>query len=155
MAWLDRRTKRLMRRVVDNSKSVAEKIRKDIKEQLSSKYGVASNQLPLFPTGPVKMIVYYYKRLPNNAFVGGRRDGGLSEQYLTGMGGHTNQSGALVDVGAPDLDNLLKLTMDAAEGVVYCNDRQVVAMSATKLLDQELPCIGRTVIEFGLCAGVE
>ena len=36
------------------------------------------------------------------------------------------------DAGKPDIDNVLKLVMDALEGVAYKNDAQVVRCSAAK-----------------------
>jgi Holliday junction resolvase RusA-like endonuclease len=43
-----------------------------------------------------------------------------------------------------DIDNLAKLVLDALHGVAFANDRQIVHLAATKLVDRDNP---RTEIE--------
>lgn len=45
-----------------------------------------------------------------------------------------------------DVDNLAKFTMDAMNGVVYPDDKQVVVLVASKLCDNTDECNGRTVV---------
>ena len=39
-------------------------------------------------------------------------------------------------VGRPDLDNLIKILLDSANGIVYVDDAQVVEIHATKVYDE-------------------
>ncbi len=48
---------------------------------------------------------------------------------------------------APDIDNLAKFVLDALNGLVYHDDRQVVKLVVDQLLDSERSCTGRTVVE--------
>ena len=43
-----------------------------------------------------------------------------------------------------DVDNLAKFVLDSLNGVLYSDDRQVVSLKATKLLDSEGTCDGAT-----------
>jgi Holliday junction resolvase RusA-like endonuclease len=44
----------------------------------------------------------------------------------------------------PDVDNLVKFVLDALNGVLYHDDRQVIVLVARKLRDNEGTCEGRT-----------
>jgi Holliday junction resolvase RusA-like endonuclease len=44
---------------------------------------------------------------------------------------HAARSGAMRPTGKPDLDNWIKLPMDACEGILYANDSQVVGFGGT------------------------
>ena len=46
-----------------------------------------------------------------------------------------------------DIDNLCKFVMDTLNGIVYVDDRQVVQLMATKVLDCEDECLGATEVE--------
>lgn len=46
-----------------------------------------------------------------------------------------------------DIDNLCKFVMDTLNGIVYVDDRQVVQLTATKVLDCEDECLGATEVE--------
>ena len=46
-----------------------------------------------------------------------------------------------------DIDNLCKFVMDTLNGIVYVDDRQVVQLTATKVLDSEDECLGATEVE--------
>ena len=47
----------------------------------------------------------------------------------------------------PDIDNLAKFVLDALNGLLYTDDRQVVKLLVYKLLDNQGECEGRTVVE--------
>jgi len=46
--------------------------------------------------------------------------------------------------GATDIDNLAKFVMDAMNGVLYDDDKQIVTVSATKVYDNVGDCLGAT-----------
>jgi len=53
----------------------------------------------------------------------------------------------------PDLDNLLKYTLDACSGVLYKDDRQVVKIEAYKQRDNHDFCHGGTIIQISKFTG--
>jgi Holliday junction resolvase RusA-like endonuclease len=55
------------------------------------------------------------------------------------------QSGLLHPEVTPDLDNIAKSILDGMEGIVYDNDKRVVAMSLTKSYGE--PLVEVTVTE--------
>lgn len=92
----------------------------------------------LFPADvPVTMVIEFYTRRPLQDFVGNKRKlGNLRPQAAV------NQ---FLPIG-PDVDNLAKLVMDALNGIVYSDDRQVVVLETCKLRDNHGLCNGRTKI---------
>ena len=50
----------------------------------------------------------------------------------------------------PDIDNLTKSVLDAADGILWFEDAQVVSLSAVKRFASEGPCIHLTVQEYEL-----
>lgn len=50
-----------------------------------------------------------------------------------------------------DIDNLCKFVLDALQGVVYKNDRQVVRLVVSKRKDDKGSCEGRTVVNVKEC----
>ena len=51
----------------------------------------------------------------------------------------------------PDIDNLCKFVMDALNGIVYNDDRQVVVLHAIKLRDSDGTCNGKTIVHVTQC----
>ena len=85
---------------------------------------------------PVVVTVKFFMRRPNHDFKGGNRSSGCLKSMV-----------ALVRPIRPDIDNLAKFVLDGLNGLVYSDDRQVVKLVASKLLDMEGDCGGRTVVE--------
>ena len=55
----------------------------------------------------------------------------------------------LVHTSGTDIDNLIKFTLDAMEGVVCMNSSQCVKVIASKLHDNKEDCEGHTVVLVG------
>jgi Holliday junction resolvase RusA-like endonuclease len=78
--------------------------------------------LPLFKgEAPISLRIVFTFPRPNSHFTAKDRN------HLR------NNAPALYKVAAPDLDNLDKLVMDAANGILYDDDSQVVSMKSTKV----------------------
>ena len=86
---------------------------------------------------PVVVEVRFYMPRPNYDFKGGKR----------GLWHRLKKSLPCCRPHAPDIDNLLKFVLDAMNGLVYADDRQVVKAVAYKLLDSSGYCNGRTELE--------
>ena len=85
----------------------------------------------------VSMECYFYLRRPNSDFIGRvRKSGKLRED--------AKERGKVPSV--PDTDNLGKFVMDALNGIVYADDRQVTRVIFQKELDKKGTCDGRTEI---------
>ena len=56
--------------------------------------------------------------------------------------------GVILPAKRPDLDNYVKMVLDACESVVYIDDKQVVRLRASKVYG-ETPGIEVTFIEIG------
>ena len=94
------------------------------------------SQGPAFGRGvAVEMEVKFHCKRPNSDFVGNVRGAGRLRSWLP-----------RVRPIRPDIDNLAKFVLDGLNGLVYHDDRQVVRLVATKLLDCEGDCAGRTSI---------
>ena len=94
----------------------------------------------MFPTYPIVLAVYCHRPLPKSAFVGNKRGNPLkqsAEHWVERT--HTH---------APDVDNFGKFVLDALEGTVYANDRQVIKLCMVKCWDVRQPCTGRTHVKF-------
>ena len=97
----------------------------------------ATQNAVVFPSGvPLTVSIAFHMRRPNTDFVGGNRLAGA----LKGAAPAARPIG-------PDIDNLAKFILDGLNGVLFQDDRQVVQLTALKLLDNEQGCNGRTVIE--------
>ena len=79
----------------------------------------------------------FYRRLPNSAFLGGRRN----EDDLR----HKERT---PDLCTPDIDTMAKFVLDALTGVIYTDDRQVSKSIQHKMWDTLPPYNGRTLISF-------
>jgi Holliday junction resolvase RusA-like endonuclease len=53
----------------------------------------------------------------------------------------------VIPYGVAEINNLGKLVLDALNGVVYTDDRQVVELTLHKLLDNKMDCLGCTIIK--------
>jgi Holliday junction resolvase RusA-like endonuclease len=53
-------------------------------------------------------------------------------------------------VSKPDVDNMVKLVLDAMQGIVYSNDSHIDTVIATKAYDDVGPCTGRISIDVSL-----
>ena len=92
---------------------------------------------PVFPAGvSVAVVVRCYLRRPNTDFKRGDRLGHMLKAMVP--------SARPV---VPDIDNMAKFILDAMNGLVYKDDRQVVHLVVSKLLDNEGACEGRTEVE--------
>ena len=79
----------------------------------------------------VTMTVIVYRRIPK----------GASKKKTAAM-----MAGALLPTTKPDLDNYVKAVVDAANGVIFKDDSQVVAINARKAFDDGQGA--RTVVTF-------
>ena len=94
----------------------------------------SSNQV-VFPQGvPVAVEIRCCMRRPNQDFQGGCRLNSL-KSFLPS-----------VRPVVPDIDNLAKFVLDAMNGVVYHDDRQVCQLRVAKVLDDDGDCGGKTII---------
>ena len=90
----------------------------------------------LFPVGvPVGVVIVCHMRRPNSDFKGGIRGCGRLKSNLP-----------LVWAICPDVDNLVKFILDALNGVIYKDDKQVVKLEVLKVLDNIGACEGRTLV---------
>lgn len=98
----------------------------------------ATNNHVMFPANiPVSVTIWLYRRRSNMDFRGGRR----APENIRPVAAPT-----AVANDPADIDNLGKLVLDALNGVVYADDRQVVSLVLHKQRDSEGACLGRTVV---------
>lgn len=91
----------------------------------------------VFPSGvPLTVSLTFHMKRPNTDFVGGNR-----------FAGSLKRGAPAARPISPDIDNLTKFILDGLNGVLFEDDRQVLQLTALKLLDNEGECMGRTVIE--------
>ena len=93
-------------------------------------------------------IVFRMKR-PLNHFVASRRAGPNARLKAAYAGTRWPPDGRAM---RSDVDNLAKFVMDSLNGVLYVDDRQVVRLSAMKVLDSEGSCLGATEVEISVLA---
>jgi Holliday junction resolvase RusA-like endonuclease len=87
---------------------------------------------------PVKMSIKFFIKRPLTDFKRTQRaEGNLKARA---------QSNCYCPI-APDIDNLAKFVLDALNGLVYSDDRQVVVLSIVKYRDSMGLCEGRTEVE--------
>jgi len=95
----------------------------------------------LFPRHEyLKMSLVFRLRRPKSHFVGGRPGRGRLRPSAPGR----------LHRGRADVDNLAKFVMDALNGLVYEDDRQVVHLDAIKVLDSEGECLGATEVDISV-----
>ena len=101
-----------------------------------AKSAIGQQQLPLVPKGQtVSMVVTFFMKRRKSDFTSGCRSSGLKQ----------NVSSAPPMI--PDIDNLIKLVLDALNGVVYYDDGQVSSILSTKTRDNVGGCLGRTQVQ--------
>lgn len=104
-------------------------------QQLVYQEGGAS-LVPLFAEGvPLVMKIILRIKRPMNHFVASKRLNSMREKAP--------------DQTAPtrsDVDNLGKLVLDSLNGVLYHDDRQIISLHLTKLLDNDGLCEGSTEV---------
>jgi hypothetical protein len=94
---------------------------------------------PLFGVSESLIMTMVFRlRRPNDHFVGGRRGPGRLRP--------TALAQLLPSPRPPDVDNLAKFVLDSLNGLLYTDDRQVVSLHVTKLLDNEGLCLGSTEV---------
>lgn len=98
----------------------------------------------LFPKGTlVQMRVVFHLRRPLSHFQKRQRNMFCIKDKLTGL------SEALAS-SHKDVDNLAKMVMDAANGILYHDDSQVVKLTVEKRFDSEGHCEGRTEVHISV-----
>ncbi len=106
--------------------------------------GILRSQLPAEPHPyygrdvPLNIECEFYRRLPNSHFRSDVRD----ESHIKYLSTMVNA----YDSSTPDVDNLVKFVMEAMQKTVYHDDVQVVMQSGVKMLDNEPPYDGRTIV---------
>ena len=93
---------------------------------------------PIFGKDPVRMSCRWYRALPQDYFINRQRERGLKDKYTEGC--------LISDCMTPDTDNLQKFVMDALEGIMYEDDKQVVSIDSSKWMDTKKPYLGRTCV---------
>ena len=97
----------------------------------------ATQNAVVFPSGvPLTVALAFHMRRPNTDFRGGNRSAASLKK-----------AAPATRPFSPDIDNLVKFILDCLNGVLFEDDRQVVQLTALKVLDNEGECNGRTAIE--------
>ena len=112
----------------------------DLDDECDGK-GTPSTPVVLFSQHEfLKMKVVFRMKRPKIHFVGSRPGPGRLKPSAPGKL-HSIRS---------DVDNLAKFVMDALNGLVYVDDRQVVNLNVIKVLDSEGLCRGATDVEISV-----
>lgn len=94
--------------------------------------------IPLFPHGDFLVVsLRFMMKRPDSHFKNGNRSMGVRG---------TLAEGDRSTLKTKDLDNLVKFCLDGLQGPMYGNDSCIVSLQATKELDNEGLCLGRTMI---------
>lgn len=88
----------------------------------------------------LKMSLVFRMKRPKSHFVGNKPGAGRLKPSAPGK----------LHRGRADVDNLAKFVMDALNGLVYVDDRQVVHLDAIKVLDSEGSCRGATDVDISV-----
>ena len=141
MSWMKKAT--LFRRVVNKASPKIKAFRDRFIEIMRQEEEAIGNrlELPLIPEGAVCMEILFHRRMPNSAFTNRQR-------WRPFVQGRFNRDLNWEDTRVPDIDNLAKFVLDALNGVVYKDDGQVCKLVLYKLVDNQPPCDGRTIIRF-------
>jgi Holliday junction resolvase RusA-like endonuclease len=98
--------------------------------------------VPFFPEGQaLVMTILFSMKRPNNHFVANRR--GMLEDGC-------RLKATAPSVTSPtrtDVDNLAKFVLDSCNGLLYEDDRQVISLHVTKVLDEQGTCLGSTQVD--------
>ena len=105
----------------------------------STNNNIGNNSLLLFPEGEylAATILFRLKR-PKNHFI----------SNTPGKGRLKAKSPDFLHPSRSDIDNLVKFVLDAFNGILYSDDKQIVRLCTTKVLDSEGNCTGATDIIF-------
>jgi Holliday junction resolvase RusA-like endonuclease len=111
---------------------------RNIVQQLVYQEGDASLvQVPLFAEGvPLVMKIVMRTKRPKNHFVASRPGPDRMREKAPDQTAPTRS----------DVDNLGKLVLDALNGLLYHDDRQIISLHLTKLLDNDGLCKGSTEV---------
>ena len=117
------------------------RIRELVIQDARENYDVDLSQGGAYFAGlPVRVVMRFYRRLPNTAFVNEKRTNRLKQEWRNYIIGTP-------DIKRPDLDNMCKLIIDALQGIVYDDDMFVVKIVAIKCYDYEFPYEGKTEVD--------
>ena len=104
-----------------------------------------NSRLPVLPNQPVWVKIFFFKRPPNNMFIGGSNRTRPKEELSTAINNGTPVFRAM----KPDTDNCVKFVLDALSKVAWKDDYQVCFIQALKCYDTRAPYEGRTEVYFG------
>lgn len=90
--------------------------------------------ITFFPDEFLEMSIVFRLKRPKSHFVNNKPGEGRIKTNAPGKYHPTRT----------DIDNLAKFVLDSLNGVLYTDDRQVVSLKATKVLDSEGDCDGAT-----------
>ena len=97
---------------------------------------VSNNVQMLSVDAKLSITIIYSLRRPLFHYRGRNRDNGVVPCRVTR--GHPTAGG--------DLDNLVKFTLDALQGSLFPNDRQIVQIAATKVFSEDPHSLGSTTV---------
>jgi Holliday junction resolvase RusA-like endonuclease len=120
-------------RVINPSKSIQDSFSTAVKDLMGG------STMPLFedePSTGLAVSIYFRIRRPNNHYVGGRR-----------LVGNIRTDMARIRPTGGDLDNLLKFILDALNGILYTDDKQVIAIKTMKLWADDPTSLGSTTVK--------
>ena len=105
-------------------------------QQFAEKVRQYKPQTPF--SGPIRIKLKYVFKRPKSHFGTGRNAAILKSGAPTF---HTSK---------PDVDNLVKFTLDAMNGEFYIDDKQVVEIRAEKVYNNECDCAGYTDVQLNV-----
>ena len=137
MAWMQNGV--LRRQVTNPAKNDIEALRNSFKTLMQGKYN--HTKFPMFDWEPVSISMCFYLRFPNKVFKKNDRSKGFKV-------GRPTRNGRWPITKVPDIDNLAKFVLDALNGVVHKDDKQVSFLCLFKVGDSCPPHEGRTIVRF-------
>ena len=94
---------------------------------------------PVFSVGDLLVVsLRFLMKRPLNHFICRNRSMGLK---------NNSRADDMATLKSKDLDNLVKFCLDSLIGKIYADDANIISIQATKELDCNEYCLGRTVIE--------
>ena len=93
---------------------------------------------PLYPEGPVCVAIIFRMRRPNDHFINNSKGGRLVDRLKT--------AAHFLWPRVPDVDNLGKFVLDAANKILFSDDSQVLRLTLQKIYDIQDSCSGSTEI---------
>lgn len=111
----------------------------DDQQKNNSNYNIDLGVLPLpiFDSQqPLIMSILFRMKRPNYHFINSKRGPErIKEVYKNDVS---------VKVSRSDVDNLAKFVLDACNGIMYDDDKQIISLHVTKVLDNVDLCLGST-----------